>query len=245
MRKFGLIGKNISYSFSKAYFSEKFIREDLEKCTYENYDLQDITRFSEIIEDKELCGLNVTIPYKEQVLSYLHELDDVAEKIGAVNTIAFLPDGRLKGYNTDYLGFMQALTPMLHPEIRSALILGTGGASKAIAFALQQLKIDFHYVSRTPEKNMFSYTDLTKEIIDKHLLIIQSTPLGTFPKVDDKPDLPYHLLTPKHVLYDLVYNPAQTAFMKAGLAQKATVSNGLSMLIGQAEAAWEIWNIRR
>lgn len=242
MRKFGLIGKNISYSFSKAYFTEKFSRETLVNCSYENFDLQDISYFYKILKDKELRGLNVTIPYKEQVIPLLDTLDEMAEKIGAVNTIAILPDGRLKGYNTDYLGFTQALKPLLHKDIHSALILGTGGASKAIAFGLSSLGINFRYVSRTPKVNMLSYHDLTREIIKKNLLIIQSTPLGTFPNVKEKPDLPYHLLSEKHLLFDLVYNPAQTAFMKEGTARKAKVSNGLNMLIGQAEAAWEIWN---
>lgn len=243
VRKFGLIGKNISYSFSVGYFSEKFHKEGISGCSYENFDLHDISEFPKLVQSKpDLIGLNVTIPYKEQVIPYLDELHETAAEIGAVNTIKITPKGKIIGYNTDYYGFQKSIEPFLKPTHKQALILGTGGASKAVAYALKKLQIKFVFVSRNNHQNGLTYSDLTKEIVDKHLLIINCTPLGTFPNVENKPDFPYQFLTSKHLLYDLIYNPAETAFLKMGKAKGASICNGLNMLIHQAEKAWEIWN---
>ncbi|MBU2527207.1 MAG: shikimate dehydrogenase [Bacteroidetes bacterium] len=243
MRRFGLIGRNISYSFSAGYFAEKFVNENRADCAYENFDLAAIDAFSKLIQhEKNLFGLNVTIPYKQEIIPFLDELDPTAAHIGAVNTIKIYPDGRLKGFNTDYIGFRDSLLPLLKSEHQKALILGTGGASKAVAFALDALHISYKYVSRKSKEGEFTYEELTAEVLSEYLLIVNCTPLGTFPEVDKKPNLHYALLGTSHLLYDLIYNPAETAFMKFGRAQGATVTNGLQMLIGQAEAAWQIWN---
>jgi shikimate dehydrogenase len=243
VRNFGLIGKNISYSFSAGYFSEKFQKEGISDCSYENFDLQAISEFPKLVQSKpNLIGLNVTIPYKEQVIPYLDELHETAAEIGAVNTIKITPKGRLIGYNTDYYGFKKSIEPFLKPTHKQALILGTGGASKAVAYALKKLQIKNVFVSRTNHQNGLTYSDFTKNIVDNHLLIINCTPLGTFPNVENKPDFPYQFLTPNHLLYDLIYNPAETAFLKMGKSKGASICNGLDMLIHQAEKAWEIWN---
>jgi shikimate dehydrogenase len=242
MRRFGLIGRNISYSFSAGYFSEKFSKEQLSDCSYENFDLATIDAFPDLMQgEKDLFGFNVTIPYKQEIIPFLDELDPTAAAIGAVNTIKIYPDGRLKGFNTDYIGFRDSLLPLIRPNHQKALILGTGGASKAVAFTLDAMGISYKYVSRKPQIGQFSYEDLTTEVLSEYLLIINCTPLGTFPEVDKKPSLNYQLLSASHLLYDLIYNPAETTFMKLGRAQGATVANGLQMLIGQAEAAWQIW----
>lgn len=242
MRSFGLIGRNISYSFSAGYFSEKFQKEGISDCSYENFDLQDISEFPKLIKSKpNLIGLNVTIPYKEQVIPYLDGLHETAAEIGAVNTIKITSEGKLTGYNTDYYGFQKSIGPFLKPAHSQALILGTGGASKAVAYALKNLNINYLYVSRNAIKNGLTYSDLTQGIIGSHLLIINCTPLGTFPNVENKPDIPYQFLTPNHLLYDLIYNPSETAFLKMGREKGATICNGLDMLVHQAEKAWEIW----
>ncbi|MDP2058967.1 MAG: shikimate dehydrogenase [Flavobacteriaceae bacterium] len=242
MRSFGLIGRNISYSFSVGYFTEKFRKEGITDCTYENFDLQDISEFPKLIQSKpNLIGLNITIPYKEQVIPYLNELHETAAEIGAVNTIKITSEGNLIGYNTDYYGFQKSIEPYLKPTHKHALILGTGGASKAVAYALKKSQINAVFVSRNNLQNGLTYSDLTKDIVDSHLLIINCTPLGTFPNVENKPDFPYQFLTPKHLLYDLIYNPAETAFLKMGKAKGASICNGLEMLVHQAEKAWKIW----
>lgn len=242
MSRFGLLGKNISYSFSKTYFSEKFKTENIQH-SYENFDIISIESLPKIIsETRDLKGLNVTIPYKETVISYLDELDEDAEKIGAVNTIKVSEDKKLKGFNTDHFGFQKSLEPFLPLQKKTALILGTGGASKAIAFALQNLDFKFRFVSRTKSPETLDYTDLDKSIIEDNLLIINCTPLGTFPNIDDCPPIPYQYLTENHLLYDLIYNPAETAFLKHGKKRHAQTVNGLKMLEIQAERAWEIWN---
>ncbi len=242
VRSFGLIGRNISYSFSVGYFTEKFQKEEISDCTYENFDLQDISEFPKLIQSKpNLIGLNVTIPYKEQVIPYLDELHETAAEIGAVNTIKITSEGNIIGYNTDYYGFQKSIEPYLKPTHKQALILGTGGASKAVAYALKKLQINAVFVSRNNLQNGLTYSDLTKDIVDSHLLIINCTPLGTFPNVENKPDFPYQFLTPKHLLYDLIYNPGETAFLKMGKAKGASICNGLEMLVHQAEKAWEIW----
>lgn len=244
MRKFGLIGKNISYSFSKNYFSTKFQDENILDADYENFDIQHIEEFQNIIESNHrLNGLNVTIPYKESVIPYLDRLSKKAKKIGAVNTIKITKSGKLKGYNTDYYGFKKSIKPYLKPIHKRALILGTGGASKAIAFALKKLNIDYQFISRNPSKNGYlTYNSITKDIISTHLIIINCTPLGTFPNVNQAPNIPYEAITNNHILFDLIYNPEQTLFLKKGAQKRATTINGYSMLAYQADKAWKIWN---
>lgn len=239
--KYGLLGKNISYSFSQGYFTQKFKELNLTDHSYQNFDIPDISQFPSILEEKGLKGLNVTIPYKEEVIPFLNELDPVAKEIGAVNTIKFTKDG-LKGFNTDAFGFEASITPLLEAHHTKALILGTGGASKAIVYVLEQLGVDISYVSRTPREDGLTYDQLTKSEMDSHFLVINCTPLGTFPRVEDKPDIPYQFLSEKHLLFDLVYNPPKTAFLNMGQKKNATICNGLTMLQKQAEKAWEIWN---
>ena len=241
-QRFGLLGRDIDYSFSRVYFTEKFEREKLLHCSYGNFDLPNLDNFKETLQTPHLRGINVTIPYKQEVMPFLDDLDEVSKAIGAVNTIVFEEDGTTKGYNTDYIGFGKSIEPLLHDDIKNALILGTGGASKAIVYALHQMGINTQYVSRKSTATSLGYQELTAAIIDTHKLIVNCTPLGTFPKVEEKPDIDYSLLTAKHVLFDLIYNPAETAFMKAGASYGASVSNGQRMLVGQAEASWELWN---
>ncbi|MEW7292742.1 shikimate dehydrogenase family protein [Aquimarina sp. 2304DJ70-9] len=238
---YGLLGRDIGYSFSRNYFSEKFEKENID-CQYNNFDLKQIEELKQVTENTNIKGLNVTIPYKEDVISYLDNLDPVAKEIGAVNVIKFNKNQQLTGYNSDHYGFTESLKPLLNETIKKALILGTGGASKAIAYALNQLDIRYTFVSRNPDFNELSYNDLDEDIIGEYKLIINCTPIGTHPKVENYPNIPYEYITENHVLYDLIYNPDQTTFMKKGLKKGAKVSNGLQMLILQAEKAWEIWN---
>jgi len=244
MRKFGLIGKDISYSFSKGYFAEKFKTENRTNCSYVNFDFQDISEFQSIFKNHpDIKGLNVTIPYKEQIIPYLNKLNKKAAKIGAVNTIKISKKGKLIGYNTDYYGFKKSIEPLLKSQHKSALILGTGGASKAIAYALKKLDISVTYVSRHATKDdVLTYQSLSKKDITNHTIIINSTPLGTHPNINDSPDIPYQFITKEHLLYDLIYNPTETRFLQKGKAQGATVINGLLMLHLQAEKSWKIWN---
>lgn len=244
MRKFGLIGKNIDYSFSKAFFSAKFKAENIKDATYINFDIENVTDFPSILNNNsDLKGLNVTIPYKELIIPYLDKLDKRARKIGAVNTIKFTKKGYLKGYNTDYFGFKESLIPQLRPHHKSALILGTGGASKAIAYALNKINIEYHFVSRQSSgKVPLTYNSLTLEDIKKHTIIINCTPIGTFPNIEACPKIPYEALSEDHLLFDLIYNPKVTQFLKMGKQKKATTVNGLEMLKLQADKAWRIWN---
>lgn len=242
MSSYGLLGKNINYSFSKAYFTEKFERENLQH-SYENFDIPSIELFPKIISEiSGLKGLSVTIPYKETVIGFLDELDGDAKKIGAVNTIKVSGNKKLKGYNTDHFGFQKSLERLLPLHKKTALILGTGGASKAVAFALKNLGFDFKFVSRKKNQETLLYSELSKSVFEDYLLIINCTPLGTFPNIADCPNIPYHYLTQNHLLYDLIYNPAETTFLEHGRKQGAQTINGLEMLQIQAEKAWEIWN---
>ncbi|SDB20759.1 shikimate dehydrogenase [Flavobacteriaceae bacterium MAR_2010_188] len=243
MPEFGLVGKNISYSFSKGYFAEKFKKMNL-PYTYENFDLQQISDIKNILSSNpELIGFNVTIPYKEEILPFLNQIDETAKRIGAVNTVKVSRSGELKGYNTDTYGFKKSLKPLLKPNHKTALILGTGGASKAVAHTLKQLNISYDYVSRTAnKKSKFLYSDLTEQIIHSYSIIINCTPIGTFPDVNNCPDIPYEGLTENHILYDLVYNPPVTKFLACGEMKGAQVINGSEMLQFQAEKAWHIWN---
>ena len=242
MAKFGLLGKEINYSFSQTFFSIKFEKEGLPH-TYLNFDVPCIECFEELITNNpELKGLNVTIPYKEAIIPYLFNLDKESRKIGAVNTIFFRKDGKLIGYNTDHYGFAQALAHYLPIHKKTALILGTGGASKAIKYVLDAMEFKYVQVSRTTSDDSITYDDLTKNIIQEHCLIINCTPLGTIPNTQEAPNIPYKYLGEHHVLFDLIYNPRETEFMKRGLAQGARVSNGFKMLEYQAKKSWSIWN---
>jgi shikimate dehydrogenase len=238
--KFGLIGKDISYSFSKNYFTLKFKKLGLNDYEYVNFDLKSIDEFKDLII-KELKGLNVTIPYKENIIEFLDEIDEEAKLIGAVNTIKIDKRGNLKGYNTDVYGFEESLKPRLKKSHKKALVLGTGGASKAVCYVLDKLNIDYLIISRTPEKTQISYTDLNRSLLEKHTIIINCTPLGTYPKVEEYPKIPYDCITKKHLLYDLIYNPEKTRFLKEGEKRGADISNGLKMLELQAEKSWNIW----
>ena len=245
MKTFGLLGKNISYSFSSGYFSEKFKDLNLENHSYVNFDIDAIEKFPEMLKENsnKINGMNVTIPYKQDVLKYLDEIDAEASVIGAVNTIKFFENGRSKGFNTDVHGFEKSLIPLLESHHIKALIFGTGGASKAVAFALEKLNINFLFVSRIPNaNNQISYSDLSEEVIKEHTVLINCTPLGTFPEVDLCPNIPYQFLTSNHLLYDLIYNPSVTAFLQKGKDKGAEIKNGLEMLQLQAEKSWQIWN---
>jgi shikimate dehydrogenase len=241
-KTYGLIGRNISYSFSKEYFSEKFKSENIENTTYLNFDLNTINEFPEIfISTESIKGLNVTIPYKETIIPYLDKINSKATRIGAVNTIRLTKKGHLKGYNTDEYGFRKSILPLLENHHKKALILGTGGASKAIAFALKKLHIPYQFVSRKTDNN-FDYNSLTETVIKEHQIIINCTPLGTHPNIDDCPNIPYYAISDKHLLYDLIYNPEETTFLRKGRENGAKTCNGLKMLELQAEKAWKIWN---
>lgn len=244
MCKFGLIGKNIDYSFSRTYFKNKFEAEAIADASYVNFDIETINAFNDSVKHTpHLKGLNVTIPYKEAIIPHLDALSPDAERIGAVNTIKIDKTGRYIGYNTDYFGFKQALQPFLKPYHTEALILGTGGASKAVAYALETLNINFKFVSRVASNNKsLTYKSLTEEDIKSNLLIINCTPLGTHPNTDACPKIPYQRITDKHIVFDLIYNPEKTLFLSLGEKQNATIINGLKMLEFQAEKAWEIWN---
>ncbi|QTE22751.1 shikimate dehydrogenase family protein [Polaribacter cellanae] len=241
---FGLLGKDISYSFSRGYFTKKFKNLGFTKTKYVNFDIPKIEDFPNIIKnDDSICGINVTIPYKEEVIPYLDKLDKTAKKIGAVNTIKFTKRGNLKGYNTDVVGFEKSISPYFKKHHKFALILGTGGASKAVAFALKRNNIKYKFVSRNPSgEKEISYQDLSEKIFNKYNVIINCTPLGTSPNVDKYPTIPYQYLSKKHLLFDLIYNPELTIFLEKGKERGATVKNGYQMLEIQAEESWAIWN---
>ena len=240
---FGLIGKNISYSFSKKYFTEKFSQDLYEDCDYENFDLQSIEDFPSVLKNNpNIKGLNVTIPYKEAIIPYLDTISDKAFKIGAVNVIRFTKKGNLKGYNSDWHGFKKSLEPLLQPHHNKALILGTGGAAKAVAFALEQLEINYSFVSREANQNTIDYSLINATTFDNHQIIIKCTPVGTSPNSSEFPPIPNNFFTPKHIAFDLVYNPEETQFLKKAKKQGAVTKNGKEMLVFQAEKAWKIWN---
>lgn len=240
--RLGLIGRNISYSFSKGYFTEKFKNLGLNQFSYENFDLNTIDEFNSLLENNDnLKGFNVTIPYKQEIIPFLNQIDREADKIGAVNTIKFTKEG-LKGYNTDVYGFKKSLEPFLKSHHKKALILGTGGASKAAAYVFKELGIAYKLVSRREKENQFTYSDLNQKIIEEYTVIVNCTPLGTHPNILDKPEIPYEYIESEHLLFDLIYNPEKTAFLKAGETNGAAICNGFNMLELQAEKAWEIWN---
>jgi shikimate dehydrogenase len=245
MRTFGLIGRSLSHSFSQAYFTQKFHQLELEDCHYELFELAAASELPALLaQHPHLVGLNVTIPYKEQVWPYLTDVAPSAARVGAVNVIDRRPDGRLIGHNTDYVGFRESMRTFYPVPAHGAraLVLGTGGAAKAVGVALQDLHIAYQQVSRTAQEAALIYAELTPEILAAHPLIINTTPLGTYPNVAACAPLPYAALTPQHYLYDLVYNPPETRFLQYGREAGASTKNGLDMLERQAEAAWAIWN---
>ncbi len=242
MRQFGLIGYPLSHSFSKKYFTQKFVAEGIHNCSYELYPIASINEFPNLLQQvKDLEGINVTIPYKEAVLPFLHEQSAAVQEIGACNCIKII-DGRLTGYNTDVTGFQQSIEPFLQAHHQHALILGTGGAAKAVAWVLKQLGISFQYVSRKKTAGSLCYEDLTENLMQDVQLLINTTPLGMQPNVLDKPSLPYHCINNRFLCYDLIYNPEKTAFLQLAEAQGAVIKNGADMLLIQAEESWKIWN---
>jgi shikimate dehydrogenase len=244
-RLFGLVGYPLVHSFSKGYFTKRFIELNEPYCRYENFSLEQISLLRGLVESHpKLAGLNVTIPYKESVIPFLDEIDEMAAAIGAVNCIR-VRNGLLKGYNTDVYGFEMSIKPFLENHYERALILGTGGAAKAVAFVLRRWGIPYHFVSRAPRSDQdLDYNVLKAEVMHHFPLIINATPLGTYPDIDACPFLPYEALTEKHFLYDLVYNPEETTFLRLGRLAGAKTMNGYAMLVQQAERSWEIWNER-
>ena len=238
MKTYGLIGKNIAYSFSRNYFKTKFDKENISYTQYINFDIDTIEKVNDLFKQNHK-GYNVTIPYKESVIPYLTSLDVDAENIGAVNVIK-IKDNQFIGYNTDYIGFKNSIQPLLKPYHEKALVFGTGGASKAILYALDQLRISYVIISRNHPTN--NYQSLTQEVLDTHKILINCTPVGTFPDVSNALEIPYEFVTDQHLAYDLIYNPEETQFLKNCKKQGATTKNGLEMLLIQAEKAWEIWN---
>jgi shikimate dehydrogenase len=242
MKQFGLIGFPLTVSFSKNYFEEKFAKENLQDCSFELFPIEKIEAFTEIISNnKNLQGLAVTIPHKQTVMPLLTEISDAAKAIGAVNCIK-ITDGKTIGYNTDVIGFEKSLFPLLQPHHTKALVLGTGGASKAVQYVLKKLSIPFLLVSRTKTENTITYENISAEIIQSHTLIINTTPLGMTPNEEGFAEIPYELLTSKHLLYDLIYKPEKTLFLQKGEEQGAAIKNGFEMLILQAEENWRIWH---
>lgn len=246
MDAYGLVGYTLGHSFSAGYFAEKFAREGI-AATYTNFEIPDIAQFASLIAERpNLRGVNVTIPHKQAVIPLLDALSDEAQEIGAVNVVRILRDKdggvHTKGFNSDVIGFVNSITPLLKSHHRRALVLGSGGASKAVVFGLKKLGIATTYVSRTKRTDVLIYEELTPEVLSTHHVIVNCSPVGMFPHMDEAPNLPYHLLTPLHLCYDLVYNPLETAFMKKSSAQGAVVKNGLEMLHLQAEASWQFWH---
>ena len=245
MRKYGLIGYPLTHSFSEGYFANKFVQENIVDAHYANYPIDSIQKFSALWEDSSLAGLNITIPYKKEVLVYLDEMSEVVKQMQACNCIRKV-NGKLIGFNTDVIGFQKSLEPFLKPQHQKALILGTGGAAAAVEYVLTQLGIQYAFVSRKTTTHVahptYHYDDLDATIMSTHTLIINTSPVGTFPNSHEFPAIPYELLSTQHHLYDLVYNPAETVFLQKGKQQGATIQNGLHMLHLQAEESWKIWN---
>ncbi len=244
MRTFGLIGYPLGHSFSQSYFSKKFRDEQITGCEYLNFPISTISELpSRLREYPNLAGLNVTIPYKEQVLPFLSSANEIVSATGACNCILIDSLQQLHGYNTDVTGFEHSLRPLLKPFHTKALVLGTGGAAKAVAFVLTKLNIAFLYVSRQESReNTIHYNQLNRLLMEEHLLIINTTPVGMFPAEKDSPPIDYEAITPRHLLFDLIYNPVMTVFLQKGAQRGATIQNGYEMLEIQAEESWKIWN---
>lgn len=244
MKLYGLIGYPLSHSFSATYFKKKFAQEHIFDCDYQLFPIPDISELTQILkENPDLCGLNVTIPYKKEIFPFLTYIDSVAAEVGAVNTVKVIRKENkveLQGFNTDILGFEYSLKPLLLGR-NKALILGTGGAAAAVSYVLKKLGISYFQVSRRPSQNTIGYSDITRKILNEYSIIVNTTPVGMFPHLDEAPPIPYSWLNSNHLLYDLIYHPETTLFMKNGLEQGCTVKNGLEMLQIQAEEAWKIW----
>ena len=238
MRTFGLIGKSLEHSFSSQYFNEKFFKEGITDTQYLNFELKHISEFTELIKTNKLSGLNITIPYKESIIPFLDELNEEAQEIGAVNTIQF-SNGKTIGHNTDHIGFTNSIQPLLEGR-NKAIILGDGGAAKAIKYALKKLNIEYKTINRNTS---FDYLDITKQITGYYTIIINTTPVGSYPNINDFPKIPYEYLNQNYLLFDLIYNPNETKFLAYGKAKNAQTKNGLEMLQLQAEESWNIWNI--
>lgn len=242
MKRYGLIGYPLSHSFSQRYFSEKFVKESIEGAVYENYSIPKIDELKSILSQQpDLCGFNVTIPYKKEVLAFLSASSPVVQAMGACNCVK-IKDGQLFGHNTDVVGFEQSLLQYLKDHHRNALILGTGGAAAAVAYVFNQRNISFQYVSRKKSATSLAYEELDEAIMSTHTLIINTTPLGMSPQVDDCPPIPYQWINQQHHCFDLIYNPAETLFLQKAKAAGATTQNGAEMLVIQAEESWRIWN---
>ena len=241
MDKYGIIGYPLGHSFSRGFFTEKFAREGID-AQYLNFEIPDARMLLDVLRDNpELRGLNVTLPHKQAVIPLLDELSDEAREIGAVNVIR-VRDGKLKGFNSDIIGFTESIKPLLKPHHKKALVLGTGGASKAICVGLTRLGLEWKYVSRMPREGMITYNDITAETLKEYTVVVNCSPVGMYPKVDEAPAIPYEHLTPKHLLFDCVYNPEDTLFLKRGRERGARGKNGLEMLHLQAIASWRFWN---
>jgi shikimate dehydrogenase len=242
MKWYGLLGKTLKHSFSKAYFSKKFSSENIDDCRYENFELASINELPELLNgNPDIQGLNVTIPYKEEVLPFLDYENDIVKEINACNCIK-ISGGKLSGYNTDVIGFQQSLEKLLKSHHKSALIIGTGGSAKAVRYALNTLGVAYQNVSRTKTSSTITYEELDEESVKSHLLIVNTSPVGMYPKIEEAPAIPFQFVTPEHLLFDLTYNPEKTLFLKKGEEKGATISNGSEMLILQAEESWRIWN---
>lgn len=241
MNKYGILGFPLSHSFSQKYFHQKFLKEGIENALFENYEIADIAGVSSLIQDPDLKGFCITIPHKKNILPYLSESTDAVKKMGACNCVN-IRNGKLFGYNTDVIGFEKSFIPQLESHDTKALILGTGGAAAAVQFVLEKLEIDYKFVSRNKTAGNFSYEELDKNILDNYKIIINCSPLGTFPKIDEKPPIPYQFISSAHYLFDLVYNPPLTKFLSLGKEKGARVQNGYEMLEIQAEENWRIWN---
>lgn len=247
MKKYGLLGYPLGHSFSRDFFNRKFQDEKI-NAEYVNFEIPEIRFAKEVIlENPELCGLNVTIPYKQLIIPYLNELSDEAKAIGAVNVIRIGRKGKkvhLKGFNSDVIGFVQSIQPLLEPHHQKALILGcTGGASKAVRYGLEtKLNLEVKGVSRRPSESSITYAEITPELLEDYTVIVNCTPSGMYPHVNECPELPYEALTSRHLLYDLIYNPEETLFLQKGAQQGAKTKNGMEMLLLQAIASWDIWN---
>lgn len=246
MKKFGLIGKFLEHTWSKDYFDKKFVHEGIINCEYENIALNDLKGFKEMVyNDTALSGFNITIPYKIEIRNYIDKVDSLAADVGAVNCLKIDRDGKhahITGYNTDMPAFRETLKPLLNESYRQALVLGTGGAARAVCYALDELNIGYSLVSRKKQPGLLEYHQITSQVINNHLLIINATPVGMFPDSDQCPPLPFESLSQQHLLYDLVYNPEKTLFLKTGSAAGAKIKCGLEMLELQAELSWKIWN---
>lgn len=246
MRRFALIGYPLGHSFSALYFTQKFVDENIQDAVYELIEMKDVESFpKQIAQMPDLLGLNVTIPLKSQVIPFLDELDPVARKIGAVNCIRIHRSSdipRTIGYNTDFTAFRDSIKPLLKPHQRKAIVLGTGGSARAVSFALREMGIDCQMVSRNPADDEIGYDALNETLLSDHPILVNTTPVGMFPKEHGLPAVPYQFLTSRHLLFDLVYNPEKTRFLEAGKKQGATIKNGLEMLYLQADFAWKIWN---